>query len=346
MEDAHYFNLNYFELDIISKKFIEQIDLIKKLKYRVDVQLESINSMQNKLENQLKSFPADPKYIMSFYAYNEIISADIEKINSEKTTIDSMKLSEIEKRSKNALKNIEDKYSAGLEILQYLKELLKKEKDLTKSITESKEKIKKIDKIFDIKDLNYKAIEFKNKILRIEKQYLETNTVELEEMDDNPIELLGRWDEVIRLANLEIGNVWTDYTKMNMDSVRKVDNLLFLLKNEPKIENELQILRKLNNDFEKINKLSFTNIEKPASTLEKEKQNILEKIEKLAKTVLDDNELILLKIIQSIKINKKWIEYKKIEEEAFKNGMDIQYLGESFEGLITKGYLQRGFSLL
>lgn len=165
-------------------------------------------------------------------------------------------------------------------------------------------------------------------------------------MDDNPIELLGRWDEVIRLANLEIGNVWTDYTKMNMDSVRKVDNLLFLLKNEPKIENELQILRKLNNDFEKINKLSFTNIEKPASTLEKEKQNILEKIEKLAKTVLDDNELILLKIIQSIKINKKWIEYKKIEEEAFKNGMDIQDLGESFEGLITKGYLQRGFSLL
>ncbi len=54
----------------------------------------------------------------------------------------------------------------------------------------------------------------------------------------------------------------------------------------------------------------------------------------------------MLEILQSIKTKSKWIDYDKIIELSLERGMNQKDMEDALNGLINKGYLQRGFSLL
>ncbi len=84
----------------------------------------------------------------------------------------------------------------------------------------------------------------------------------------------------------------------------------------------------------------------PASKIESLKTNLTKELELKLEKTLEKNELPMLEILQSIKTKSKWIDYDKIIELSLERGMNQKDMEDALNGLINKGYLQRGFSLL
>ena len=94
-----------------------------------------------------------------------------------------MKLLDIEKQVKEKERIINNKLSTLLELITYLKALARKEKEFLSCLKENKKFVKKIENIFDMKNLRVRVTSFKEKLLRLEKEYEELNPATIEEMN-------------------------------------------------------------------------------------------------------------------------------------------------------------------
>jgi hypothetical protein len=223
-----------------------------------------------------------------------------------------------------------------------VKKSKEKEEKLIKSIEDNKKELEKINEIFDIKELLSEANKYESAVLRIEKEYNNINPIELEETDENPIDIIDRWYQVLELANIEVQNTWEEYQKDTLVFTSKIEDTLYIVKLDPK---ELDDIVVLNDNIKNvISKTIYESL--PASKLESLKTNLTKELELKLEKTLEKNELPMLEILQSIKTKSKWIDYDKIIELSLERGMNQKDMEDALNGLINKGYLQRGFSLL
>ncbi|MEN6554089.1 MAG: hypothetical protein ABFC34_14520 [Methanobacterium sp.] len=346
LENAHYFNLKLFKLEEMKDILSENIKHIEKLIYKNKTQFNQINSMQSKLEQQLKTKNINPKYKISYYIYKGLISADLEKDDSDEISELNLKLSEIEKISKGKVDDITEKLQAALSLLSYLEESMKKEKNLIDSIERNKEKIEQIEKTLNIPELKEKAQNFKTKVLRIENEYRKMDPMELEDEDDDPTFFIEKWDEVLRISEREISKSWEEYKKNNIEFIKKVDNTLNLIKNKSNSLEGMNDVKKLNQNFKEKNLKTIYETKLSASEFELLKEEIRYKLKEIISKELKPNEHQLITNMQSIKTKSKWIDYTKIREFSQAEGMTNEEIERALEGLVSKGYLEKGFNLL
>lgn len=342
LKNAHYFNIKLFELEKIKIAIYKRLQIIDKLIYRNKTQFENLNKKLSKYEGIIKGVPAVPKYKISYHVYETLLSVDTE-IEKEFSDIDdTIKLADIEKRTKNEVEDIEDKLETILKLINFVKDSLEQEKQLIKSIKNYKNEIDKIKKIFDTDDLLRKANDFEGVVHRIEKEYSDINPLELEETDEDPIYILDRWYEVLKLAYIQVLNDWKEYQKNTFIFTSKVENMSSIIKMD---SDEKNSIKELKNTIEKIVSQPIPKT-KPANEIESLKSKLSSKLEFIIKKHLKGNEIPMLEILQSVKEKSKWIDYDKIKKIALKKGMDENDINIALNGLIDKGYLQRGFSLL
>lgn len=341
LKNAHYFNMKLYLLENIKNSIFEQLGIIERLINRNKTQFDNINSMQQEIKTQLSTINVDPKYKISYYAYEGVIAADLENSEGKEINEMNLKLSDIEKTSKNKVEEIRDLLKAALSLVNFIEDSLKKERSLVKSIELSKRDLKKLEETFDVEELKEKADTYKKKVLRIESEYKDTNPEELEDSDENPTFFVERWNEILKISKMEISQEWKNYTENNEEFIKNTKNVLDLIKKQPEF-NELNDLIK---NFEEINKKSLEETEYSASQLNEFRNEINKKLEKSIEVLFDPNEFILYNIIKSSKGRSKWVEYDKIKELALEN-MDENSLEKACNGLMDKNYLQRGFCLL
>ena len=346
--DAYYFNIKLFELEKKKDILSDHTESIEKLIFKNKTQFEQINSMQSKLEHQLKAINISKKYKISYHVYQGLISADIEKDDSAEINEINLKLSEIEKISKNRVDEITDKLKTALSLLSYLESSMKKERKLINSIESNKEKINLIEKIFDIPELEDKVKNYKNKVLRIENEYGEMDSIDLEDNDEDPTFFIDKWNEVLNISELEIDQSWEDYKTDNKEFIKKIENTLNLLKNKPdsSIKEDLKNIRYLIDEFKEKNKAKLEETELTANQLMQKKNQISKKLNDVIIKELEPIDFKVINTVQSIKTKSKWVDYSKIKDLCLKKGMSEEDIENAFERLVSKGYLQKGFSLL
>ena len=96
--------------------------------------------------------------------------------------------------------------------------------------------------------------------------------------------------------------------------------------------------------FKQNTKVKLLESEHTATELESIKENLNQEALSLIGDYLTENERELLLNLESIK--SKWITYDNIQSMASdKLEMDEKSLEKSLDGLVKKGYIQRGLSL-
>lgn len=342
LNNAHYFNIKLFELEKLKESIDKRLAIIDKLMYRNKTQFENLNSKLTRYETIIKGIPVVPKYKISYHVYKALLNVDTEIEREFSDINDIIKLQDIEKRTKNEVQDIDDKLEKILTLVNFVKTSMEKEKKLIKFIDTNKNEIKRIKLIFDTDKLIKSANDFSGTVLRIEKEYLNINPLKLEETDEDPTSIIDRWYEVLKFSYIEISKKWKEYQKETFEFTSKVDNILSIVKIE---SNELNNIRTLNNDIKSIISKPISKT-KPASEIESLKSKLSSELETTITKVLKGNQLPMLEIIQSIKATSHWIDYDKIKISALEKGMTEKDIEDALNGLIDKGYLQRGFSLI
>ena len=342
LKNAYYFNIKLYKLSKKSEELNEILSSIDKLILKNKTQFENLNSKLSRYETKIKSIPVVPKYKISFHVYEALVNVDTEIVREFSNIDDVIKLKDIEKRTKSQVEYIDDKLEKFLELVSFVKKSKEKEEKLIKSIEDNKKELEKINEIFDIKELLSEANKYESAVLRIEKEYNNINPIELEETDENPIDIIDRWYQVLELANIEVQNTWEEYQKDTLVFTSKIEDTLYIVKLDPK---ELDDIVVLNDNIKNvISKTIYESL--PASKIESLKTNLTKELELKLEKTLEKNELPMLEILQSIKTKSKWIDYDKIIELSLERGMNQKDMEDALNGLINKGYLQRGFSLL
>jgi len=329
-------------LEKIKEDIDKRLSIIDKLIYRNKTQFDNLNSKLTKYETIIKAIPVIPKYKISYHVYKALVNVDTEIERDYSEIDDIIKLKDIEKRTKNEVSEIDDKLDTILQLVDFVKKSMEKEKKLIKTIEDYKNEIGIIKEIFDTKDLLEISEKFEGTVLRIEKEYMDIDPLKLEETEEDPTSIIERWNEVLNLAKIEVSNEWDRYQKETLNYTSKIDNILKIVKLDPK---EMESVEKLNNNIKNIvsNPISKS---QPSSEIESLKTQLSTDLEIFLKKILKGEELPVLEIIQSIKEKTKWIDYNEIRKRALKNGINESDFEQALNGLIDKGYLQRGYSLL
>lgn len=340
---ANYFNIKIFALKKLKEKFDDNVSTIKKLIDRNRRAFENINDRWEEYNRHLTTIDIDPTYKISYYLYKELKTAKIK--DDEKTVkIKDIRLPYIEKQVKEKERIINDKLSTLLELITYLKALARKEKEFLSCLKENKKFVKKIENIFDVKNLRSRVSPFKEKLLRLEKEYEELDLEMIEETElEDPKIFIERWIESLKYDKKNIYQEWDDFVQVNfsefIDKTKRICNLL-----KQKGVNTEVIEEKIERLLKSI-EMPLDELKYSARSLKNEKDVISEELKKLIDPLLTPAEFRVLEILEFVKGRSKWVNYDKIKQKALKE-MNEDTLQEAIKGLLSKGYLQMGFSLI
>ncbi|BAW32118.1 conserved hypothetical protein [Methanothermobacter sp. MT-2] len=344
IDHAHYFNIKLFELKKLKEQFNDNVNIIKKLIDRNRRAFENINERWREYKRHITTLDIPPNYKISYCISEKMKLDEIDNNETAHTINRDVKLSWIEKQLKEKEKAINDKLTTLLEQINDLKSLAKKEENLLLCLEKSKDFVKKIDYIFDIKNLKIIVTSFKEKVLRLEKEYEELDPIEIaENKTENPKDFIERWIETLKFDKDNIDQEWKHFVQSTfLEFINRSKKICKLLKqkgiNTAAVEKRVEELS--NSVKTPLNKLEYS-----ASSLKGEKDIIREELKKLSDPFLTTNEFRVLEILESVKGKSKWVDYDKIKQKALKE-MNEDALQEALGGLLSKGYLKKGFSLI
>lgn len=353
-KNANYFSLRLFKLERLKNKFESAANAIQIQLLRNNQSFKTINDDISTLKKQFDMIRVDKKYRISYKLYNDISLAGFSK-NGDVSLVEDIKLSELEVRTESKINKIRGDLKDIIISINSVEETLDEEIKLLKAIEEYKENIDKNKDILDLDWLQVYVQNFQEDLLRIETEYIKSDPLDLKKQDKKTSFFVQKWRNNLKsMYNKGIIDVWTYF-------ISKIQ--VNILKTEKSIKTVKQIQKNAGKDFKEEDKekidVILNNLEKikemakkplkeqqPASLtknmiLENQNnwRNILDKY-------LDKYEQQLLDIIEELSSNSEWIDFDDISEKALTDGIDEKTLKNSLDELVSKKYIQKGFSIL
>ena len=353
-KNAHYFNLRLFKLKKSMNRFQIASESLYKQLLRNQNEFKAIQNDIIALKKEFDMIRIDPKYKISYKLYKDISLAGFNK-NGNVEVVDDIKLSELENRTEAKSKKIKVDLKDIFHNIQSVENTLKEEIKLLKTIEGFKNNIDKIKDIFDLDWLQDYVNNFQEDLLRIENDYINSDPLELKKQDKKTAFIVELWRTTLENKyNNVIKDVWKYFITNIQNEVSKMEKSIktvnqiqknagkdFKEEDKEKINDILEELK----EIKRITKIPLKE-QQPAS-LTKNKmvenqnswRNILDKY-------LDKYEQKLLDIIEELSGKSKWIDFEEICEKALEGNIDDKTLRKSLEELVSKKYIQKGFSIL
>jgi len=352
--NAHFFNLNLYILKKFKTKFEDTAKSVNKQLTRNQDSFKNINNDIVALKNQFKMINTQEKYKISYKLYKDISFSDFSK-NKKVELVENITLSELEYRTESKMEKIRTNLRETITNINSVEETLNEEIKLVNSIEEYKKNFNIIKDIFDCDWLNEYFNTYQQDVLRIENAYLKSDPLELKKQDKKPSFFVEKWKKnldskynkgIIEVWAYFISKIMLDVSKMKK-SIKTVSQMQknagkdFEKEDKDKIEDILNNLEKIKTITKKpLNEQHSASFTKNMMV---ENQNswrdILDKY-------LDKYEQKLLDIIEELSHGSKWIDFDDICDKALEDNIDRKTLQKSLEELVSKKYIQKGFSIL
>ncbi len=352
--NAHYFNLRLFKLEKFKNNFESSAKSLEKKLIRNKKNFNIINNDIANLKKQIDMIRVEEKYRISYKLYNDISLVGFNK-NSEIEIVKDIKLSELEIRSESKINKIRADLKDIIIKINSVEETLDEEIKLLKAIEEYKVNIEFVKDIFDLDYLQGYVKNYQDHLLRIENEYLKSDPLDLKKGDKKTSSIVQLWRTNLENEyNKGIIEVWTHFTSEIQYNILKMEKsiktVIQIQKNagkDFKVEDKEKIKDVLNN-LKLIESITNKPLEKqePASRIKNmvlKNQNIWRNI---LDKYLDSYEQKILDVIEELSSNSKWIDFDDICMNALKEGIDEKKLQKSLEELVSKKYIQKGYSIL
>lgn len=331
---AYYYNLKFYK---IKQKELE-FNSRRQGSFLKDLDIDELKKRRNKVASKLKSIQIDPRLKLTTEFFEEIKSISI---NVTEKKISPISLKELRDQIKERIKELKDKLEKVDRLLNYLNDLMNKEKMLLNTIGHTQGILDISDKIFDDGKLEKtKLNKYKDKFNSVKESYENLRFQDLRDYQrehGNWLELLDNLNHDLNYdINKPIKEIWRNYRKQQLEFIKDYENVLELVKISDDSRAALDALIK---EFGSKLKKDITEQEVSASQIDDLKLKIKREFEYQMKDDLSTDELSLLKTINSLS-EAGIIDYEKLKKRALKENIDFK---KAQEGLIKKGYVKLGF---
>jgi len=353
-EDTSYFNIKLFQLEGYKEELEEKIKNNLKIVKRIDELFDELNKKERDLKSKLgvKEIPDEYKISKGVLDYLESYQIIIEKtkLNYKESGIN---LRDIESAAKGTHESIIERLNELIDCVYILDDIITKEKHFLFDLKNSKQFKEKIKKIFDIGEFSGYISDFEKKLDEIEEGYGNKNKIfellkgkNLKKCLKDLEKIIDDWINSIKNSILELEKAWREYIEKTTKFEKRIKELLKLISEKHQANtDEIKI------KIEKLRKNIKSDIheqEEKLSILEDIKREIREKTYELMTKFLSKEEIIVLDVLFSkYDEGAEWITLDVIKREASeKHSLNQTQVNHALNGLISKGYLRPGFSLV
>lgn len=351
---AHYFNLRLFELKKLKNRFYSTATSLEKQLSRNKNSFKTINNDIISLKKQFDTLSIDKKYLISYKLYNDISLSGFSS-NGNSDLVDDIKLSELEVRAESKIEKIRSDLRNTIININSVEETLNEEIKLLKDIDLHKKNIEIVKDIFDLDWLKEYVKNYQEDLLRIESEYLKSDPIELKKQDNKTSFFVEKWRTNLESKyNKGILEAWAYFISEIQKDIRKM---------EKSINTVTKMQENAGKDFEKEDKEKIQELLNVLKKIKLSTKDPLEKQKSASKTkdimvetqnswrdildkYLNKYEQKLLDIIEELSNKSKWIDYEDICEKALERNIDEKTLRKACEELVSKKYIQKGFSIL
>lgn len=354
-EEAHYFNLKFYILEKLGHELEEEIEDINRFLNRIKPIFEEIRERENDLNNKLKILEIPDECRFSNKVLDALksvhIVGDIETHDYKQSGIT---LRDIEKSSKDIVKDVKRKIDILINLTDSLDDLILTEKDFVLYVKKYNRLKEKVGEIFDTEEYVPLVKQFKNKIRRIKSQYDNFINSLSNKSDINEIkkgahafeENCINWKKDLSKEENIFIDEWRSYKSKMIKFTRRVKDLLHLLSKSHKIYTK-EIDEKIEHLLQKIKPEKIEDLKYKISKLEKLKNEIRSNAMKIAEEFITPTEAKILDILYSKRDEKmEWISYEDLVKEVVdKYKLSADDVRKALENLLSKKYVLQGFSL-
>jgi hypothetical protein len=280
--------------------------------------------------------------------YNQLKSANIVSNKPIKTLEETLELSALIQSSENSIKQIGDRIGLVIKFAQLIENISKTEETFLKKLKYNKQVADKYNNLCDVERFKKDLREFNEEIQDYEIKYEE---LDMEELGGNK----DKRKKIIKLLNVYITNLglskdaieleWDNFQSKNSKFAVKIENIIDIIvkKEEIKENNEIKEIKEKIYNLKDLSQVTLNKTDIPASYMESMKETLNKESREIVAHYLDDNERRLLLTLE----NKKegWLDYDEIKEITKELNMEENVFENAMDGLVEKGYLQKGFSL-
>lgn len=350
---AYYFNLRLFEFEKYMNRFNEAANAIEKQLERNKQNLERIQEEIADLKKDFDTINTSEEYRISYMLAKQITFSDLDS-DEEHQIIEDIKLSELEKRSKDKIDSVKENIRKTSRNINIVDSTLKEEVHLISKMKEYENNIDLLKANFDVKPLKDDIKNFIDHLSRIKNQYNDISLAKIEKGDaegDASFFVKKLRKAMEKQYSDNIIDTWKEF-------VIDINEKATKMKND--IDTVIKIEEKAGKDFDKKDKSQIDKIIKNINILKKvpfnplESENSAHNIKNtffesqnswraILIKILDDKEQELLDIINELSTKSKWIDYVDLCDRALESGIDQNTLEGACNGLVEKKYLRKGF---
>lgn len=345
-----YYNIKIYLLDQKKNKFTLKASEIRQNLDKIDSKFDLIGDRKIELEGRLEKIKktVSKENKLAFYMYKQLETANISPDTSVKSAAGTIDLISLLKSSEESLKIIGDRTGLVIKFTDLIEKINIAEINFLSNLNGKKEDHLIYKKICDTKNFDEDVKKLKDEINELQNKYDEIDMEELRKDIDKRkrlISILKEWSDLLEIRSEAISLEWEKYQNDNRKSMDKIIKTLDILEtkediNKDKISYIMYGIQK----FKQNTKVKLLESEHTATELESIKENLNQQALSLIGDYLTENERELLLNLESMK--SKWITYDNIQSMAYDNlEMDKKSLENSLDGLVKKGYIQRGLFL-
>lgn len=349
-EAEPYFNIKFYLLKEKKEKLNEKIEVIQRKIEEINLKFDEIEKRQSELKKRLDKIKItlSPNNKIAYYMYNQLKSANIVSNKPIKTLEETLELSALIQSSENSIKQIGDRIGLVIKFAQLIENISKTEETFLKKLKYNKQVADKYNNLCDVERFKKDLREFNEEIQDYEIKYEE---LDMEELGGNK----DKRKKIIKLLNVYITNLglskdaieleWDNFQSKNSKFAVKIENIIDIIvkKEEIKENNEIKEIKEKIYNLKDLSQVTLNKTDIPASYMESMKETLNKESREIVAHYLDDNERRLLLTLE----NKKegWLDYDEIKEITKELNMEENVFENAMDGLVEKGYLQKGFSL-
>jgi len=342
-----HFNIKFHILDHKKDKLSEKINkMMFQVKHTNSI-FDQIENRQNDLKNRLEKVKklVSKENKLSYYMYKQLEKADINYDRPIRTMDDGLDLSSLHKSCETSINKMGDQIELIGKFTDYIENLNKSEADFSSTLKKMEIIYQEYTKKCDINRFDNDLSKFDAAIKEYMLKYNEMDMDEIKKDEKNRKDLpqiLKGYTVKLRKNKDAIELEWDDYQSENIKFAFKFDKIISILsKKEELSDDELNINNKINK-LKEISKKGLNN-SITANEIEKYKEKLNEETMEIICKYLTDDERNLLLAMESRKSG--WMNYEEIKTLIEKDDLDESSFDEAMKGLVSKGYLQRGFLL-
>ena len=345
-----FFNIKFYLLEEKKSILDDKISKIQKKIERIDIKFDEIIDRQEELKDRLNKIKntISKNNKLAYYMYKELEKADIISNNPVKPLEDNLELSALLKSTENSIKQIGDRIGLVIKLTELIENIGNTEESFQETLKNAKKSSNKYNALCDLDRFKKDLVKLDDEINNYETIYNDTDLEEFKEDKNkrkNIVKDLNLYSKNLNLNQDSIELEWDTFQNENKKDALKLNKIIRIIVKKEEIINKEEITKikdKINN-LQDLTKIKLKDTDKQASFFENFKEELNKESYKIINKYLANDERMLLLKLESNKPG--WLDYYEIESMTKELDIEKGKFDQAMQGLVEKGYLQRGFLL-